>query len=72
MISNFLLIGFLFSVRSLPLSKKLIKTGVSVMARNASTMSMNDFVQANGLNSFPSIPVSRNTGKNDAMTIIVE
>ena len=62
----------MFSVRSLPLNKKLIRTGVSVIAKKASTIRIKDFVQANGLNNLPSIPVSKNTGKNDAITIIVE
>ena len=72
MLSNFLLIGFLSSGRSFPFSKKLINTGVSVMAKKASTISINDFVQASGLNNLPSIPVRRNTGKKDVITIIVE
>ena len=72
MLSSFLLIGFLFSGRSLPLSRKLISTGVRVMAKKASTISINDFVQANGLNNLPSIPVRRNTGKKEAITMSVE
>jgi hypothetical protein len=71
-LSSFLLIGFLFSGRSLPFNKKLISTGVSVMAKKASTIRMNDFVQAKGLNNFPSIPVSKKTGRKDAITISVE
>ena len=67
-----MLIGFLFSGRSFPFSKKLISTGVSVMAKKASTISINDFVQANGPNNLPYIPVRRNTGKKDVITIIVE
>jgi hypothetical protein len=56
----------------LPFNKKLIKTGVSVMAKNASTMRIKDFVYAKGLNNLPSMPVKRNTGKNEAITIMVE
>jgi hypothetical protein len=41
------------------------------MAKKASTMRIKDFVQAKGLNNFPSMPVRRNTGKNDAITILL-
>ena len=42
------------------------------MAKKASTININDLVHAKGLKSLPSIPVSRNTGKKDAITMIVE
>jgi hypothetical protein len=63
------LIGFLFSGRSLPFRRKLINTGDSVMAKKASTISIKDLVQAKGLNNLPSIPVSKNTGRKEAITI---
>ena len=59
--------GFLFSGLSLPFIKKEISTGVSVMARKASTIKINVFVQASGENSFPSMPVSKSTGRKDAI-----
>src|SRR5678815_4325238 len=46
--SNVLVIGFAFSGFNLPFNMKEISTGVSVIARNASTSNMNVFVQANG------------------------
>ena len=64
--------GFFASGRNLPFSIKEIKTGVKVIAKNASTNKMKVFVQANGLNNFPSIPVNKKTGRNEVTTMIVE
>ena len=43
-----------------------------MIARTASTNKINVFVQANGANNLPSIPVNKNTGKKDAITTKVE
>ena len=53
-------------------SRKLINTGVRVMARKASISRIRVFVQAKGANSFPSCPVSMNTGRKEVMTTRVE
>ena len=52
--------------------KKDIKAGASVITKMASTNSIKVLVKASGLNNFPSWPVSMNTGKKEAMIIIVE
>ena len=70
--SKVLVIGFAISGFNLPFSKKEISTGVNVMASTASISSINVFVQAKGLNSFPSIPVNKNTGRKEVTTIMVE
>jgi hypothetical protein len=42
-----------------------------VMAKKASTIKMNDFVQANGLNNFPSIPVSKKQAEKKQLRLVL-
>jgi len=52
-----------------PLINIVISTGISVMTTIADEIITNDFVYASGWNSFPSWPVSKNTGRNPTRII---
>src|SRR5665647_3617562 len=69
---NPLLIGLWFSGVNFPFIKNEINTGVSVITSMASTATINVLVNANGPNNFPSCPVNKNTGKKEAIIIMVE
>jgi hypothetical protein len=64
--------GFAVSGRNLPRMKKDNNTGASVTTSIASTAMINVLVYARGPNNFPSCPVNKNTGRNEAMIITVE
>src|ERR1019366_4729800 len=64
--------GFFVSDLKFPFKKNKISTGTSVTAMNASINKIKVLVQANGENNFPSCPVKRKTGRNDATIMIVE
>jgi len=64
--------GLELSGLSFPFRIKEIRMGVRVMARKASIISINVFVQARGWKSLPSMPVSKKTGRNEVITTMVE
>src|SRR5690606_28582382 len=69
--SRKLLTGFFLSDLNFPFKKNEIKTGASVKTSMASTIIINVFVNARGWKSFPSWPVSINTGRKETIMITV-
>ena len=64
--------GFFSSGLNLPRISIVIKTGISEITTIAAPTIVNVFVNASGLNNFPSCPVNKKTGRNETKIISSE